>query len=173
MNNQEKSVEISELSDIFSSSSSIVVADYKGLNVAQMKDLRDRLREAGGGVRIAKNTLVKVAIRDLGFVVDFADLFVGQSLIVYSVDPVIASKISVGFANDNSQFEILGGILEKDMLTQDSIKKIASLPNIEEIRSGILSAIQSSATRLVMLLETPQNQIVRILSAFEEKNRQD
>ncbi|AKK20452.1 50S ribosomal protein L10 [Candidatus Liberibacter africanus] len=171
MNRQEKSVEISELSKIFSSSGSVVVAHYKGISVAQIKDLRKKVREAGGGVKVAKNRLVKIAVSDTSLK-GVSDLFVGQSLIVYSVDPIVAPKISVSFANDNKQFVVLGGILEKDILDQDSIKRIASLPNIDGIRSMIISAIQFNSTRLVNLLNAPQTKIVRAISAFVDKNQQ-
>ncbi|ACT56618.1 50S ribosomal protein L10 [Candidatus Liberibacter asiaticus] len=171
MNRQGKSVEISELSKIFSSSGSIVVAHYKGISVAQIKDLRKKMREAGGGVKVAKNRLVKIAIRDTS-IRGISDLFVGQSLIVYSDSPVIAPKISVSFSNDNNEFRVLGGVVEKGVLNQDSIKQIASLPDLEGIRAGIISAIQSNATRLVRLLGTPQTQVVRAISAFVDKNQQ-
>ncbi|PWL04802.1 50S ribosomal protein L10, partial [Candidatus Liberibacter asiaticus] len=101
-----------------------------------------------------------------------SDLFVGQSLIVYSDSPVIAPKISVSFSNDNNEFRVLGGVVEKGVLNQDSIQQIASLPDLEGIRAGIISAIQSNATRLVRLLGTTQTQVVRAISAFVDKNQQ-
>ncbi|MEG8098986.1 50S ribosomal protein L10 [Candidatus Liberibacter brunswickensis] len=172
MNRIEKSAEISELSKIFSSSKSVVVAHYKGISVAQIKNLRKKMREAGGGVKVAKNSLVKIAVRDTE-IKEISNFFVGQSLIVYSNDPVIAPKISVNFSNDNKQFVVLGGVLENDVLCGDSIKKIASLPDIDGIRSIIISAIQFNATRLVRMLSVPQAKVIRAISAFVDKNKQN
>ncbi|MBL0849105.1 MAG: 50S ribosomal protein L10 [Candidatus Liberibacter ctenarytainae] len=171
MNREEKSVEIAELSKIFSSFSSIIVANYHGISVSQVNDLRKRLREAGGCVKVIKNSLVKIAIRDTDFQ-GMSDLFVGQSMIVYSSDPIVAPKVSVGFANDNNRFVIIGGVLEGGVLDKDSIQKIASLPSIDKVRAKIINAIQFNASQLVRILGAPQTQIVRVFSAYVEKDQQ-
>ncbi|MBY7649406.1 MAG: 50S ribosomal protein L10 [Candidatus Liberibacter europaeus] len=172
MKRQEKVLEVVELGNIFSSYSSIVVAHYKGINVAQIGDLRKRLREAGGRAKVIKNRLVKIAIRDTDFQ-GMSDLFSGQSLIVYSKDPVVAPKISVDFAKDNDQFVIIGGVLDKSFLDSNSIKKIASMPSIDVIRAKIIASIQYNSIRLIRMIKAPPTQIIRIISAYSERNPQE
>ncbi|MBA5724627.1 50S ribosomal protein L10 [Candidatus Liberibacter sp.] len=171
MKRQEKSIEVAELGKIFASSGSVVVAHYKGINVAQINGLRKSLREAGGCVRVAKNRLVKIAVQGTDFQ-DISSLFSGQSLIVYGADPIVAPKASVAFSKDSDQFIILGGVMDKSILDEPSIQGIASLQSLDEIRAKILGSIQMSASKLVRVVNAPAARIVRVLSAYVDKNQQ-
>jgi large subunit ribosomal protein L10 len=98
----EKREMVSTLNDVFASAGVVVVAHYGGLSVAKMTDLRAKMREAGGTVKVAKNRLAKLAL-DGTDAAHIADLFEGQTLIAYSDDPVAAPKVASAFAKENEQ----------------------------------------------------------------------
>jgi large subunit ribosomal protein L10 len=103
---KEKVVE--ELGQIFESSGVVVVAHYAGLTVAEMQDLRGRMREAGGSVRVAKNRLAKIALEGKPNA-SLADLLTGMTVLAYSEDPTAAARVMDKFAKDNKKIVILGG----------------------------------------------------------------
>ncbi|AMC12891.1 50S ribosomal protein L10 [Liberibacter crescens] len=169
MKRQEKQKEVMELSKIFNAYGSVVVAHYKGINVAQIKDLRAKMRMAGGCVKVSKNRLVKIAISDTS-AKGISGLFKGQSLIIYSSDPVAAPKVAVRFAKDNEKFVVLGGSIGENVLDATSIEEMAMLPSLDELRAKILSAIQMNATKLVRIIKAPSSQVVRVISAYANKS---
>jgi hypothetical protein len=98
----EKREFVTGLNEVFKASGSVVVAHYAGLTVAQMNDLRSKMRVAGGTVKVAKNRLAKIALQGTeseGIV----DLFKGQTLIAYSDDPIVAPKVAMDFAKTNDR----------------------------------------------------------------------
>jgi ribosomal protein L10 len=106
---KEKVVE--ELGQIFESSGVVVVSHYEGLTVAEMQDLRARMREAGGSVRVAKNRLAKIALEGTD-VAGIAEFLTGMTVLSYSEDPVAAAKVAEDYAKANDKFEILGGAMD-------------------------------------------------------------
>ena len=108
MDRAEKREFVTELNGVFQASGAVVVAHYTGLTVAQMNDLRSKMRVAGGTVQVAKNRLAKIALQGTESE-GMSDLFTGQTLIAYSEDPVTAPKIAVEFAKANDKLVILEG----------------------------------------------------------------
>ena len=102
-----KAESISELSGVFKTSNVVVVAHYSGLTVAQMQTLRQQMKQAGAQVKVAKNRLAKIALKDTD-VASIASLLKGPTVLAYSGDPVAAPKVAVDFAKANEQFVILG-----------------------------------------------------------------
>ena len=102
MDRAQKEKVVEELGQIFESSGVVVVAHYTGLTVAEMQDLRARMREAGGSVRVAKNRLAKIALEGKPCA-SIAELLTGMTVLSYSEDPVAAAKVAEGFAKDNSE----------------------------------------------------------------------
>ena len=97
MDRAQKEKVVEELGQIFASSGVVVVSHYQGLTVAEMQDLRARMRSAGGSVRVAKNKLAKIAL-DGAPMADISDLFLGQTVLSYSEDPVAAAKVADEYA---------------------------------------------------------------------------
>ena len=110
MDRAEKREFVTELNAVFNEAGSVIVAHYTGLTVAQMGDLRSKMRDAGGTVKVAKNRLAKIALKGTE-AEGMSDLFTGQTVIAYASDPVTAPKIAAEFAKSNDKLVLLGGAL--------------------------------------------------------------
>jgi len=163
---KEKVVE--ELGQIFESSGVVVVAHYAGLTVAEMQDLRARMRDAGGSVRVAKNKLAKIALEGKA-VASIADYLTGMTVLAYSEDPVAAAKVADGFAKDNSKFEILGGAMGENALDVAGVKAVAGMPSREELIASIAGCIGAPAANIAGAIGAPASNIASILSTVEER----
>ena len=100
---------VAQLHDVFKDMGVIVVAHYAGLSVAQMTDYRQRMREAGGQVKVAKNRLAKLALLDTDAAA-ISDLFKGPTCMAYSADPIAAAKVAVNYSKENDKLVVIGGI---------------------------------------------------------------
>jgi large subunit ribosomal protein L10 len=163
---KEKVVE--ELGQIFESSGVVVVAHYAGLTVAEMQDLRARMREAGGSVRVAKNRLAKIALEGKPCA-SIADLLTGMTVLTYSEDPVAAAKVAEAFAKDNSKFEILGGAMGETALDRAGVKAVSDMPSREELIASIVGCIGAPASNIAGAIGAPASNIASILSTIEER----
>jgi len=163
---KEKVVE--ELGQIFESSGVVVVGHYAGLTVAEMQDLRARMRDAGGSVRVAKNRLAKIALEGKPCE-SIADLMQGMTVLVYSEDPVAAAKVADSYAKENDKFEILGGAMGESALDQAGVKAVAAMPSREELIASIVGAIGAPASNIAGAVGAPASNIASILSTIEER----
>ncbi|WP_136661769.1 50S ribosomal protein L10 [Nitratireductor sp. XY-223] len=169
MERAEKREFVAALSEVFKSSGSIVVAHYAGLSVAQMSDLRSRMREAGGTVKVAKNRLAKIALQGTESE-GISSLFQGQTVIAYSDDPVTAPKVAVEFSKINENLVVLGGAMGATELDADGVKALASLPSIDELRAKIVGMINTPATRIAQVVGAPAGQLARVVNAYAQKD---
>jgi large subunit ribosomal protein L10 len=163
---KEKVVE--ELGQIFESSGVVVVAHYAGLTVAEMQDLRGRMREAGGSVRVAKNRLAKIALEGKPNA-SIADLLEGMTVLAYSEDPVAAAKVVEDYAKDNKKLEILGGAMGDTALDPAGVKAVAAMPSREELIASIVGCIGAPAANIAGAIGAPASNIAGILSTIEER----
>jgi large subunit ribosomal protein L10 len=159
---------VEELGQIFESSGVVVVAHYQGLTVAEMQDLRARVREAGGSVRVAKNRLAKIALEGTE-VSDLSGLMTGMTVLAYSEDPVAAAKAADDFAKSNAKYEILGGAMGGTILDTDGVKAVAQMPSRDELIAQIASCIGAPASNIAGAIGAPASNIASILSTIEEK----
>lgn len=165
MQRKQKEEVVETLHETFSNASAIVVAHQKGLTVAQITDLRSRMREAGAGFRVTKNRLAKRALDGTPFE-GLAGLFSGPTTVAYSKDPVAAARIAVKFADGNDKYEVVGGALDGRMLSIDEVKALASLPSLDELRGKIVGMIVTPATRLAQVTGAPAAQLARVFGAY-------
>jgi len=163
---KEKVVE--ELGQIFESSGVVVVAHYAGLTVAEMQDLRGRMRAAGGSVRVAKNRLAKIALEGKPCA-GIADLLTGMTVLTYSEDPVAAAKVAEDFARTNQKFEILGGAMGGTVLDRTGVKAVSELPSREELIASVVACIGAPASNIAGAIGAPASNIAGILSTIEER----
>jgi len=163
---KEKVVE--ELGQIFESSGVVVVSHYAGLTVAEMQDLRARMRAAGGSVRVAKNRLAKIALKGAPCE-GIADLMTGMTVLSYSEDPVAAAKVAEGFAKDNKKFEILGGAMGSAFLDRAGVEAVSNMPSREELIASIAGCIGAPASNIAGAIGAPASNIASILSTIEER----
>jgi large subunit ribosomal protein L10 len=159
---------VDELGQIFESSGVVVVAHYTGLTVAEMQDLRARMREAGGSVRVAKNKLAKIALEGKPCA-SIASLMTGMTVLSYSEDPVAAARVAEGFAKDNQKFVILGGAMGESALDRAGVEAVSKMPSREELISSIVGCIGAPASNIAGAIGAPASNIASILSTIEER----
>jgi large subunit ribosomal protein L10 len=165
----EKRELVTELNGVFQGAGSVVVAHYTGLTVAQLSDLRKKMRAAGGSVKVAKNRLIKIALQGTKSE-GMSDLFIGQTLIAYSEDPIAAPKVAADFAKINDKLVIIGGAMGTTMLNDAGIKSLATMPSLNELRAKLVGMISTPATRIASVLSAPGAQIARVLNAYSQKD---
>ena len=168
MDRNQKTQSVTELSGLFAESGAVIVAHYSGLTVAEMNDLRSRMRAAGASFKVAKNRLAKRALEGTP-VAGISDLFIGPTGIGYSEDPVAAPKVLVNYAKDNEKFVILGGAAIGSVLDLQGVKTLAALPSLDELRGKIVGLLQAPATKIAGVLQAPAGQVARVLSAYANK----
>lgn len=169
MDRAEKREFVTSLNKVFNSTGSVVVAHYSGLTVAQMNDLRSKMRVAGGSVKVAKNRLAKIALQGTPSE-GIEGLFEGQTLIAYADDPVVAPKIASEFAKTNDKLVLLGGAMGATSLDADGVKALATLPSLDELRAKIVGMIQTPATRIAAVVQAPAGNLARVFGAYARKD---
>jgi large subunit ribosomal protein L10 len=151
------------LHTVFKNTGVVVVSHYAGLTVAQMTDYRRRMKEAGGSVKVAKNRLAKLALKDTD-AAGIANLFEGQTCVAFSKDPIAAAKVTVAYAKTNDKMVILGGSMGKTVLTPDSVKALASLPSLDELRAKLIGLLNAPAVK------EPGAKLARVIQAKASKS---
>jgi large subunit ribosomal protein L10 len=166
---KEKSELVAALHEKLVEAGLVVVTHNNGLTVAEITNLRRKIRAAGAGFKVTKNRLTRLALADTKFE-SLSNLFTGPTAIAHSVDPVAAAKVVVDFAKGNEKLVILGGSLNGIELDVDGVKTLAALPSLNELRAKLLGMIQTPATRIAGILQAPGGQIARVLSAYAKKD---
>ncbi|HHZ10419.1 MAG TPA: 50S ribosomal protein L10 [Rhizobiales bacterium] len=169
MDRAEKREFVTGLNEAFQNAGSVVVAHYAGITVAQMNDLRSKMRAAGGTVKVAKNRLAKIALQGTGSE-GIVDLFKGQTLVAYSTDPIAAPKVASEFAKGNDKLVILGGAMGATALDADGVKALATLPSLDELRAKLVGMIATPATRIAQVVNAPAAQLARVFGAYARKD---
>jgi len=163
---KEKVVE--ELGQIFESSGVVVVAHYAGITVAEMQDLRAKMRDEGGSVRVAKNRLAKIALQGSPSEA-LGELLTGMTVMAYSEDPTAAARVMDKYAKDNKKLEILGGTMAGTALDAAGVKAVADMPSREELIASIVGCIGAPASNIAGAIGAPASNIASILSTIEER----
>ena len=168
MEKAKKAEVVEELNGVFSKAGSVVVAHYSGMTVAQMSDLRTRMRAAGASFRVSKNRLAVLALKGTP-VEGIAHLFKGPTGIAVSDDPIAASKVAVAYAKDNNKLVILGGSVGVTTLDVNGVKALASLPSLDELRGKIVGLLVAPATKIAGIVQAPAGQLARVIGAYSKK----
>lgn len=168
MDRAQKEKVVEELGQIFESSGVVVVAHYTGLTVAEMQDLRARMRGVGGSVRVAKNKLAKIALEGKPSE-RMGALLTGMTVLSYSDDPVAAAKVCEEFAKDNQKFQILGGAMGGTVLDRAGVEAVSKLPSREELIASVVACIGAPASSIAGAIGAPASNIASILSTIEER----
>ena len=147
----------------------VVVTHYSGLTVAEMTDLRGKMRAAGASFKVVKNRLTRLALAGTEYE-NLADLFKGPTAIAISKDPVAAAKVATDYAKANEKLKILGGSLGTKRLGVDGIKALATLPSLDALRGSLLGMLNTPATRIAGVVAAPAGQLARVLRAKAEKD---
>ena len=166
MDRAQKQESIETLKGVFADAGAVVVTHNLGLTVAEMTDLRLRLRKEGAALKVVKNTLAQKALD--GSIGEAGDaLFTGPVAIAYASDPVTAAKITSEFAKGNDKFAIVGGFMGTEVLDQ---KAVAALPSLDQLRGTIIGLSQAPATKVAGVLAAPAGQLARVFNAYATKD---
>jgi large subunit ribosomal protein L10 len=170
MDRAQKAESIETLKGVFADSGAVVVTHYLGLTVAEMTDLRSRLRKEGAALKVVKNRLAQKALNGAAGEGGLA-LFKGPVAIAYAPDAVSAAKVTVQYAKDNEKFSVIGGLLnEGTVLDGDAVKALATLPSLDQLRGKIIGLLQAPATKVAGVLQAPAAQLARVFSAYAAKD---
>lgn len=168
MERAEKREVVASLQEAFGHAGSIVVAHNTGLSVADLTALRVQVKQAGGHLKVAKNRLAKLALKQTDNA-DISDLFTGPTVIAYAEDPVVAPKIAAKFAEKNQKYVVLGGVMGSTALDANGVKALATMPSLDELRATLAGMLKQPAQRIASIAQQPGAQIARVLSAHAEK----
>jgi len=164
-----KEATVAELTERFENSSGAVLTEYRGLTVAQVKELRQALG-ADASFSVVKNTLTKIAAKDAGITADFSQLLVGPSAIAFvGGDVVQAAKGLREFSKANPLLVIKGGVLDGKMMTPDEISKLADLESRDILLAKLAGAMKASLAGAAATFAALPAQMARLLAALEEK----
>ncbi|MBO9547563.1 50S ribosomal protein L10 [Caulobacter sp.] len=170
MDRAQKQESIESLKSVFADAGAVVVTHYMGLTVAEMTDLRLRLRKDGAAIKVVKNTLALKALD--GKLGEKGDtLFTGPVAIAYGPDAVTAAKVAVQFAKENDKLKIVGGVLDQtNVLDEAGVRALATLPSLDELRGKLIGLIQAPATKIAGVLQAPAGQLARVFNAYATKD---
>ncbi|MFZ4541639.1 MAG: 50S ribosomal protein L10 [Rickettsiales bacterium] len=159
---------IDETNGLVKDTGILLVAHYKGLTVAEITDLRVKVRAAGASFKVTKNLLVKRALVGTQYE-KISELFKGPTAVAYSTDPMAAAKSLHEFAKKNEKLVLVGGAFGNTVLDKAAIQQLASLPSLDELRAKIIAMLQTPATRIAGVLQAPAGQLARVFGAYAKK----
>jgi large subunit ribosomal protein L10 len=172
VNREEKVAEVAELSDKFAKAKIAIVADYKGLTVPVLQELRHNLRRNDAEFRVAKNTLLIRAVEETDFK-GLQEHFVGTTAVAVSYgDPVTPAKVISDFCKDHPELKIRTGLLDGKLLSTDDITALSKLPSKEVLLSKMLSVMNAVPTGLVQVLSGVPRTFLYALQAIKEQKEQ-
>jgi large subunit ribosomal protein L10 len=168
MDRAQKQESIEQLKGVFAGAGAVIVTHYLGLTVAEMTDLRLRLRKEGAALQVVKNRLAQKALNGAGE--GASALFTGPVAIAYAPDPVSAAKVSTQYAKDHDKFVIIGALMGEQILDAKGVDALAKLPSLDELRAKIIGLVQAPATKIAGVLQAPASQLARVFSAYAQKD---
>lgn len=168
LNREEKAAVIEEVSAQVAQAGSIVLAEYRGLTVEKITQLRKRARESGVYLRVLKNTLVRRAVKDTPYE-KLADQMVGPLMYGISADPVAPAKLIASFAKANDQLVVKGGAMPNVVMDVAGVQALATMPSREELLAKLLGTMQAPVATFVRTLNEVPTKFVRGLAAVRDK----
>ena len=168
MNKETKKNYIEEMKKNFSLNKSVMIAQYQGLNVNELDDLRKQLREKGILFKVTKNRITKIALKDTPKK-DLEKYFTGPTAAALSSDPIATAKILTKFAKTHNKLKIVAGFMDGKVLDEKEVAIIATLPSLEEARAKIVGILATPAQKLVSILLAPGSKIAILALAKSKK----
>lgn len=174
---------VAQYVDYAERSNAMFLAEYRGMSVKQMEDLRVKLREVDGSLFVAKNTLIRVALEQTNNPVP-ADQLMGQTVIGFALGEAPAmAKALKEYAKDEELFNLRGGIISGTVMSAEQAEALADMPSIDELRAQILGLVNSPLSKLVGIFNAPArdlvtvmnggvNQVVNVLNAYAQKGEE-
>lgn len=166
LNREAKAVVIDDVSAQLAKAQSVILAEYRGLDVANITELRKKARDAGVYLRVLKNTLVRRSVAGTPFEM-LADKMVGPLIYGISTDPVAAAKVMNDFAKANEVFVIKAGAMPNYLMDAAGVKALASMPSRDELLSKLLGTMQAPVAQFVRTLNEVPSKFVRTVAALK------
>tara|TARA_B110000971_G_scaffold212920_1_gene243029 strand:- start:72 stop:602 length:531 start_codon:yes stop_codon:yes gene_type:complete len=168
---EQKQQIVAEVNEVAASALSAVIADYRGLTVAEMTEMRVKARESGVYLRVVRNTLAKRAVEGTEYEC-LNDAFVGPTLLAFSQeDPGAAARLIKEYAKDFAELEVkalsIGGLL----LSADQLDQVAKLPTLDQARSMLMSVMQAPVVKLARSLNEVPGKLVRTIAAVRDQKQ--
>lgn len=167
LNLDEKKAVVAEVSAEVAKAQAIVVAEYRGLEVGNMTDLRRQARNAGVYLRVLKNTLARRAVKDTPFE-KLSDQMVGPLIYGMSSDPVATAKVMNEFAKANDKLVIKAGAMPNSLISSAEVKALANMPSRDELIAKLLGTMQAPVAQFVRTLNEVPSRFVRTLAAVRD-----
>jgi large subunit ribosomal protein L10 len=165
----DKEAVIAEVAQLLTDTKDMFVSDYRGLTVAELAELRGKLRESGAKVKIVKNTLGGIAADRSGREV-IKDLLSGPSAVTFCGDDIAAAaKALSDFARTHPRLEVRGGVLESSLIDASGVKAIASLPSRDVLIAQLVGTMAAPMTGLVTVLQGTITGFVRALDQVAQQ----
>lgn len=167
---EKKEATVAELADKFTSANAVYLADFTGLSVKRVTELRSRLRKAGVEYLVVKNTLAERALSGLDYP-DITEFFRGPTAIVFGQDdPVAAAKVLADFARENDDRPALkAGVVERRAIGPAEINRLATLPPREQLLAQLAGALEAPMAQLAYVLEAKLQELVGLMDALREQ----
>jgi large subunit ribosomal protein L10 len=159
---------VSEVSAKLAKAQALIVAEYRGLNVERVTQLRSKARKSGLYLRVLKNTLARRAIQGTPFE-KLADQMVGPLMYGIAQDPVAGAKVLSEFAKDNEHFVIKAGAMPNTMMSARDVKALALLPSRAELLAKLMGTMQAPVAKLVRTMNEIPGKFVRTLAALKDQ----
>ena len=166
LNREAKAMVIDDVSAQLAQAQSVILAEYRGLDVANITELRKKARDAGVYLRVLKNTLVRRSVAGTPFEM-LADKMVGPLIYGISTDPVAAAKVMNDFAKANEVFVIKAGALPNYLMDAAGVKALASMPSRDELLGQLLGTMQAPVAQFVRTLNEVPSKFVRTVAALK------
>src|SRR5512145_2895123 len=164
---EQKQATVSEVQTKLAGAQSVIVAEYRGLNVERVTELRSKARKSGVYLRVLKNTLARRAVKGTPFE-KLAEQMVGPLMYGISQDPVAGAKVLSEFARENELLVIKAGAMPNGLMSVQEIKALAQLPSREQLIATLLGTLQAPMAKLVRTLNEVPGKFVRTLAAYRD-----
>jgi len=165
----EKEKLVAEIADKISSAEGVYLADYQGLNVEEINDLRNKLREGSIEFRVVKNTLARLSVDQAGLT-DLTEYLTGPTAMAFCLaDPVLGAKILAEFQKQNDKLELKACVFDDQVYDKNYIDKIANLPSTEQIKAQTVGIISAPLRDMVGVLNSLLTSIVMVLDEIKKQ----
>ena len=164
---EKKQAVVSEVAKQLGGAQAVIVAEYRGLDVGAVTDLRAKARKSGMYLRVLKNTLARRAVKGTPFE-KLSDQMAGPLMYGIAQDPVAGAKVLAAFAKDHERFVIRGGAMPNVLMSVKDVKTLATMPSREELLARLVGTMQAPIAKLVRTMNEVPGRFVRTLAAVRD-----
>jgi len=170
LSRDQKAAQVQELTEKMSRANSVMLAQYIGLNVAEISELRNQLKTAGAELKVAKKTLLTIAAANAGIPETLGENMDGPVSLIFSFDdPLSGAQIAFKFGKSHAQVTLIGGLFDGKVLTQEEALELAQMPGREALLATFMSMVRSPLFQFASMCNAPLSGFARALNQLAEK----